>query len=264
MLKKLYAYLDVGVKLFIKQSAKMKTLKYLSIITLILISGTACKKTTPSAPDVDDIPEFVQLDQYTKKYKNGVVEVTYLPVDTTRKAGEIRDYYNFESSKMISADQVLTDKWDIAFQGRYSYSVYHNLSKTNVNQPWRNPDGIIKVSYAFVLKNFDEVNEVSTDLEFESTDQGPAMGTGADITYEKYGNAWAYDVADPEVNEFLYTIPFKNKTTIFKLNDGRYVKFQYINNYNNKPEENSVKSKRGSLSFRYFIAKKGSTDLKTK
>ena len=257
----------------------MKRSKYtFLILASIFLFAASCKENDVIDPDPEE-PEFVQVNQYTKKYKNGVVEVSFLPVDTTRSNSRMRDYLNLDSMKFMPEAQYLkTDKWHIVFRGRYSSDIYANYSQTtNFNYPWYDLSLHNDVSFTFVTQNFDNVTAVTDNMLLAhgsnpDDQQGNITGTtGSDQlsnaeNYQHYLNTevWAYETYQSETGAVLYSNPYPNKTWVLKLHDGRYAKIQFVNNYNTKPTENNAASKRGFLSFRYYVAPAGSKNLNTK
>ncbi|MCD0490511.1 HmuY family protein [Pedobacter sp. MC2016-14] len=257
----------------------MKISKYIFFASIAFaLFITSCKENDALEP-VPEEPEFVQVSQYIKKYKNGIVEVSFLPVDITRSNGRMRDYFSLDSMKFLPEDKYLkTNKWDIVFRGRYSSEVYANYSQTlNFNYPWYDLSLYNDVSFTYVIQNFDDVTSVTDNMLLAhgpnpEDQQGNITGTGGsdNLTnaenYQHYLNsvAWAYDTYNSETGDLLYSTPYANKTWVLKLHDGRYAKFQFINNYDTKPTENNANSQRGFLSFRYYIAPSGSKNLNTK
>lgn len=257
----------------------MKISKYTFFLFAgILLFAASCKENDPIEPTSEE-PEFVQVSEYIKKYKNGVVEVSYFPVDTTRSNARMRDYFSLDSMKfMPEAQYVKTNKWDITFRGRYSGQILANYSQTaNFNLQWYDLSLYNDVSYTFISKNFDNVTAVTDNMLYAhgldpQNQQGIITGTsGSDNltnaeNYQNYLNTgtWAYESYQSETGAVLYSTPYPDLTFLLKLHDGRYAKFQFINNYDTKPTENSAKSKRGFLSFRYYVAPVGSKNLNTK
>nr|WP_068891685.1 HmuY family protein [Pedobacter panaciterrae] len=235
-------------------------LKFTTLIGLIAVfSLAACKKDKSSTPEPE--PDFVQVSQYIKKYKNGVIEVSKYPVDTTRTNSMMLDYFNFEKMQFIAADKAGTKDWDIVFRGKWLQFVFPNNGTADEESPWYGNDTDGKVT-GFV-KPFDEVLVAPNDSQYGGDDPNNLTFTADNAESRNVWAFWGYTVSN-EAGQFSYAIPDANKTTVWKLDDGRHVKFQLINIYNNDPKDNSTASKRGYLSFRYFIAKSGSTDLKTK
>ena len=258
----------------------MKTSKYtFLILASILLFVASCKENDAIEPDPEE-PEFVQVNKYIKKYNNGVVEVSFLPVDTTRSNGRMRDFFSLDSMKfMPEAQYVKTNKWDIVFRGRYSADILSNYSQTiNFNLQWYDPSLYNDVSFSYVSQNFDNITAVTDNILFAhgtqpENQQGYIASTGgADNlsnaeNYQMYlndGAAWAYNTFQSETGAVLYSTPYPDKTYLLKLHDGRYAKIQFVNNYDTKPTENNANSKRGFLSFRYYVAPAGSKNLNTK
>ncbi|MBE9586192.1 HmuY family protein [Mucilaginibacter sp. JRF] len=240
----------------------MKMFKRLPIITLFILAFSACKKddaTEPKGEDKPTEPEFEQVDQYTKKYTNGMVEVTNYPIDMTRSNARLYDFYSFDEAKFTGN---LRDEppatWDIVF--RSGVLVWLNNGEVEFNQEmnWYGNDSRVLVSG--VNQSFEDVSAVSSGLNFN---EAWSVGVTNEPTQKDYLFNWAWQVSNTETGEALYFEPAADRTYIFKLTDGRYVKFQFVNCMDTKAEDNSASSKTGFLSFRYIIAKAGSTDVKT-
>lgn len=248
----------------------MKTLKILSLFALFIFAFSACNNDDNTEPEPE--PAFVQIDQYTKKHKNGVVEVSYAPVDITLGYDGEYAYYSFDKMGFIKPVDPKTDNWDIVFTSRlslnfapYAAVACHYGKASNNSIPWATGTDDFNVTGGFILKTFDELETVPTDLTYSmNTKTGILVGIAAfDDPNYLIGASGGYYVNSTETGDPLYYAKYTNKCHIVKLNDGRFVKFDFINIYNNKPEDNNKDSQKGFLSFRYFIAKAGSTDVKT-
>jgi hypothetical protein len=246
------------------QNTKPDIMK-LKITTLLLITAamtfSACKKDK-TEPEPENLgPEFVQLSEHIKKYRNGVVEVSKYPIDMTRKNSLKNDYFSFDENKFLTEDKANSKDWHIVIRGFNSLIVTNN--STVLNAPWTGNGSDVRTSG--LLRNFDEVNNVeAAALDFAGP-YSTAIGAYSyhDLPYEQVPAFWAKEQYD-ELGDFTFLKPDPNRTFIIKLNDGRYVKFQYINIYKDDVDKLSPTSEKGFLSFRYFVAKAGSTDVKTK
>ncbi len=237
----------------------MKLLRLLPFAALLILAFSACKKDDEPMPESE--PDFVQVDQYTKRYNNGVVEVSYLPVDETRSNSKKYDYYNFDKAAMVAhgGDELVGVDWHIAFYVSMAVKPNNLGDDYAWDMPWyEKTQSTIVV--AGVADDFDNVKEVPNNVDYN---QLPFYLVPALEGNKNELMVWATQVSNTETQESLYIKPIK-RTYFFKLDAGRVVKFQFINCYQNKPEENNASSKIGYLSFRYFISKANSTDVKTK
>lgn len=234
-----------------------------TILVLALSAAclTACKKD--NGEKEPEQAQFEQVSKYIKKYTTGLVEVTQLPLPDTisRRA---RSYFSFDKMDFVDASKVMTQEWDFHIRGLEASVIWPNNGVTvDEEQPWY--ENTARVNVKSIFKKFDEVNEVPSDMVFDNDKNNNVIST-AGYDREPYTLSafyWAYDAYDIDGVHTHY-IPYTNRTHIFKLTDGRYVKFQMINTYNNTPDKNSATSRKGYLSFRYIISKAGSKDLKTK
>ncbi|MFB9076125.1 HmuY family protein [Flavobacterium procerum] len=251
----------------------MKTLKIVSLFTLFVLALSACSNDDKEAAPEPE-PDFVQIDDYTKKYKNGMVEVTYAPVDITTERPALQYvYYDFDKMAFVKPADPKTEAWDITFTSRrtttfapYGVICAHNSTITDTRAPWTTGTDAFNVTGSYIPKSFDEVETVPDDLKY-SFDKaaGYITGVGAydDPSYIDT-NISGFYVNSTETGLALYYVPYANKCYIIKLNDGRLVKFEFTNIYKNKPADNNKDSEKGYLSFRYYVAKPGSKDVKTK
>lgn len=246
----------------------MKTLKKLSLFVLFIFAFSSCNNDDDKEPE----PNFVQIDEYTKKYKNGVVEVSYYKVPTKEPiAGKTYQFYNFDKMAFMDVKDPKTENWDIVFtDATVSKDIYgvincHYSKASSNNIIWATGTDAFNVTGGFILKPFDELETVPEDFTYSMSTKSAGLTGAALFDDPGYlnGSSCGYFVNDRETEKPLYMMMYTNKCHIVKLNDGRLVKFQYINSYNNKPEDNNKDSQRGYLSFRYYIAQAGSRDVKT-
>lgn len=231
--------------------------KMLFVAAVSLSLFAACKKDKTAEPTPE--PDFTEVSKYVKKYKNGAVEVTKYPMDTTNITD--RKYFNFDKMAFVDASKAKTNEWDIAFETLYALTILPNNGKANENFPWFG--NTTNVVVGGIIKPYDELTAIPDDFTF------PAKLTN--LTTAEFDNTetrkslitWANEVYNTD-GEFSHLVIWKGRSFIWKLNDGRYVKFEMINSYNNAPEKNGLKSRPGYLSFRYFVAKAGSKDVNTK
>jgi len=226
-----------------------------AFLTLCLTGAMfACKddKDTDVKP-VDEKKDSV-VNEYTTIKANGVVEINSLPVPEV----SFLDYNLFSFERMglvgVGEDSVMTKSWDLGFQGS-GIQMAPNWGGTGPNY-WDgidhfagNGSDVMAVSYADTT--FDAITSAPPESEFVHT-------VGMDVSQP---------VFNTETGEMLY-LNFP-ATTIFilKLNDGRYVKFQYVSIYKGAPEKptaENYKNDFGYWTFKYFISAKGSRDLTTK
>ena len=233
-------------------------LKRTTLICLIAAAAFgACKKDDPITPEVEVAP--VKLSEYITQYSNGVIEVRNYPIDMTRNNSVKDDYFNFDSHLFISKDKALTKEWDIAFRSINS-QVWANEG-TRLNTPWTGNGSQVRL--CGIMKNFDEVSTVvPSELNFtDGFSSTISVYPQQETPYEQLRSYWSKGVYT-ELGALDYIVPDPNRCFIIRLNDGRYVKFQYINLYDTEPLKNSSTSKKGFLSFRYFIGK--GENVKTK
>ncbi|MES2454663.1 MAG: HmuY family protein [Bacteroidota bacterium] len=233
-------------------------------LTISITALASCKKDKDPEPEVK--PDFEQVSKYIKKYNSGVIEVTQLPIPDTTDAN-IRSWtlFNFDKMEFVASSKIASGEWDFGFQGKTVSVIWANNGLTGDEESpnWEGPGRVYVKSF---FSKFDDMEKVPDGVKFEVLDNSRnVIGSAAENRqeYTQFAFYWAYNEYNID-KEFSHKVPFTNNIHVFKLTDGRYVKIQLINTYNNTPDKNSVKSRPGYLSFRYYISKAGSTDLKTK
>lgn len=237
---------------------KMNKIKStLFMLTLSMGCLMACKKDKTPEPVPE--PEFVEVSAHVKKYKNGTIVVNKLPMPDLKDIST-RGYFNFDKMAFVDAGKLKTKEWDIVFEGLYAGTVFPNNGNTEEDFPWFG--NAAKVIFSGIVKPFDEVTALPDNFVFPTGKTN--LSTAESNTEIARTNPiyWGYTTLDVD-GGFSHFGVWKGKTFLWKLDDGRVVKFELINVYNNAPEENNIKSVPGYLSFRYFIGKAGSKDLKT-
>ncbi|WPQ63142.1 hypothetical protein SIO70_32765 [Chitinophaga sancti] len=226
-----------------------------AFLTLCLTGAIfACKddKDTDVTP-VEEKKDSI-VNEYVTIKVSGVVEVNSLPVPTASTL----DYNLFSFAKMglvgAGEDSINTASWDLAFQGS-GLSMAPNWGGTAPNY-W---DGVDKFAM-----NASDVKVVGyEDTTFDKITAAPAES--------EFIHTVGMDVSQPvfntETGDLMYFNFPKTTVFVFKLNDGRYVKFQYVSIYKGAPATPTVtihQNDFGYWTFKYFISAKGSTDLTTK
>lgn len=268
-------------------------MKYTKIITsglLYILLLTSCKKDDVTQPDIkQEEQQYEVISEYVKRdKKTGIYQVINYPaVPTIYEHYYESIYWSFDEHIDKTIEKVKTNEWHISFLGVDIPTIYssHNsrvlgnngttmhIRKTNTKL-WKDNDS--KIVGILFDKSFDEITEAPEDSEFDkqlnSYDQMPVI-----IAYRDYisdpslgKDAWAFYESDPETGEIIYIPkPRKDKlTAVYRLNDGRFVKFQIQNackiTDENKLFDANEKSEPGYLTFRYFISEPGSKNLNTK
>ncbi|SEL98462.1 hypothetical protein SAMN05216436_10169 [bacterium A37T11] len=245
--------------------------RYLLALFVAVVSIQACSNDDDKLPVPEpepEEPEFLQISDHIKRYRNGVIEISNYLVDTTKSNANAYDFYSIKDTSFVTDDKnaelVKTDAWDFCFQGLWRQQLYPNNGKMQTqSRPWygNSTNALITM----VKTSFDDLTTVPSDIKFPELTDGyyPQNYVIPDVPDNNYQIYWA-SRSYTEAGDFAYFIPLIDRCYIFKLDDGRYVKFQFVNIYNNAPEENTISSKRGYVSFRYFVSEKGSLDLSTK
>jgi len=238
----------------------MKYHKIVLFAAMAMLIFNACKKDTTTPEEPEPEPKEVIVNEWVTIDKKGIVNVKDLKIGSTRR---IYIFFSLDSMKIVEASEALTNKWDLAFFNANAAVIYPNLgTTTDVDAPHYGGSG--KVLAAFVAKPFDEVTAPPAADQFDQTGR---LGTYIKERIAEEAAHWGYWVYS-ENGTGLYTVPYSNKTMVFKLGDGRYAKFQYQSNYKGglltPTLADYIPANLGYANFRYYISKKGSTDLTTK
>lgn len=240
-------------------------IKYTFLIVLAAVIF-ACKDknndvTPEPKPDEDTTPVVVTpkdsvIDTYTTLKANGVIEVKDLPALKGTDANYAEySLYSFEKMKLVGVgeDSMRTAGWNLAFSNATGIDVMINWGGTApyywdvLDQVAGNPSDIKTISFR--------------DTTFDAVTTAPL----AVDTLHQYALTMGEEVMNTETG-LLDHYKFVNSVVVFKLNDGRYMKFQYISYYKGAPANPTAQDHRdnkGYWSFRYYIAKEGSKDLST-
>lgn len=226
-----------------------------AFLTLCLTGAIfACKDDKDTAVTPVDEKKDSIVNEYVTIKANGVVEINSLPIPAT----SFMNYNLFSFEKMglvgVGEDSIRTASWDLGFMGS-GLTMAPNWGGTAPDY-W---DGVDKFAM-----NPSDVSVVGyEDTTFDAITAAPPVS--------KFVHTLAMSVQQPVYNSETgdleyFTFP-KRTVFVFKLNDGRYVKFQYVSYYKGAPETPTAeiyKNDSGYWTFKYFISAKGSTDLTTK
>jgi|GEM_PF-826645 len=250
---------------------QMKTRKSLfNYLYVALCAGLlfgACSKDDDQTPPEEPKEAFTIINEYTKQDTNGVVYVTNYPIDQTAVLDDAAQslsgytYFDFNTNQFVPIDQVISPTaWDIAFKGKDGGDIYFNGFGMNNNFYENPPNGDVRVAY--LRGDFDELTEVPEESAF--THRYYILRN--DEAYaSQYFQTWA--ITEGTATEVTNAIPIENNLYVFKLTDGRYVKFKMISNYKGgttEPTEDDYKNNQGYLTFKYYVSEEGSIDLTTK
>ncbi|WP_440134531.1 HmuY family protein [Chitinophaga sancti] len=228
--------------------------KYAFLMLCLTGAFFACKDDK----DTDVKPEEEKKDSIVNEYVtikvNGVVEIKSMPVPVA----SFFNYNLFSFSKMglvgAGEDSVNTAAWDVGFQGA-GLTTSPNWGGTAPGY-W---DGVDKFAM-----NPSDVSVVGyEDTTFDAIKAAPP----ATAFMHTLAMSPQTPVYNTETGELAYFDFPKRRVFVFKLNDGRYVKFQYVSYYKGAPETPTAEiyqKDAGYWTFKYFISAKGSTDLSTK
>ena len=190
---------------------------------------------------------YVFLDE-----KYGVVYVVNWPAGATH-GSLFADavYFNLDARDTVPRAQVLAgtnDNWHINFNNIYNSTI----SVNNDNSSFES--GMIRT----IATPFDELDQVPP------IPAGLGKTTDLELAMGNTGGSWGYYIMESHILE-----PYRSKTNIIYLKDGRRVKFQLQNLYYGNPEPGTVKDKyeypAPFFNFKYFIQQTpGNSNLKTR
>ncbi|QES89697.1 HmuY family protein [Rhizosphaericola mali] len=151
-----------------------------------------------------------------------------------------------DSSKYLSSDTA----WDIAFTAQYNSTVQPN-NGSYATSPANGNSG----TFIIMTENtpFDQITTAPTDAEMTS-DAMTSVGWD-----QGDGQGWFYYSLDNHI-----CVAVTNRTFIFKTSQGLYGKVEFISIYKNHPAVvTDLYWPSPYLTFRYYIQKDGSKNLRT-
>lgn len=235
---------------------------------ITFMSGACSKNDAPTIveEEEEEKEEFTIINEYTKQDTNGVIYVTDYPLDQAMISDdalsyEAYTYFDFNTHAFVSINkaQSPTD-WDIAFLGKEGSNIFMNGFSFNNN--FEDPlEGDNRVAY--LRGDFDATVTVPEEDAF--THRFSLQVNTAASAAETF-NIWAIGDYSAEIGTLNIT-PIPEHLAVYKLTDGHYVKFKMISIYQGaltNPTEEDYKTKRGFISFKYYITEEGSRDLTTK
>jgi len=258
-------YLFINLSRLTTMTTKKNLLAYLFAGLFITCITGACSKNDAPAPEEEEKEEFTIINEYTKQDTNGVVYVTDYPLDQAAIT-EIHTYtdftyFDFNSNAFVSIDKAKSPTdWDIAFKGKDGSNIFMNGFA--FNNHFEDPlEGDNRVAY--LRGDFDAIETVPEESVF--THRYSLQVNTAALAAEQY-NIWAVSENSND-NDLITFTPIPEHLAVYKLTDGRYVKFKMISIYKGAlttPTPQDYQTKRGFISFKYCITEEGSTDLTTK
>ena len=229
-------------------------LKYPLFALLLTGMFYACKDDDKDVAPTPEEPKDSVVNEYVTITAKGVVSINSLPY--TPATSLKYNLFSFDSMALVGKgeDSINTASWDIAFRGA-GFIYAPNFGGT----PPDYSDAITKFA-----GNPSDISIITySDTTFDAITSAPPASSfihslGVDVTQPVYDN---------ETGNLKYFDFPKGIVAVLKLNDGRYVKFQYVSLYKNAPDtvtSEIYQNDRGYFTFKYFISRKGSTDLTTK
>lgn len=175
---------------------------------------------------------------YDEKYK--VVYVVDWPGDqatTASQGGHRPFYFNFDTRDTVAVADALagTKPWHVKH-----YDIYNAYMFTDAVTPAGQP-GLGKVRV--VRTPFDELDEALATPMIRNTVE---IEMDEFVTTDGWGT---YRLSDHILR------PYKDRTIIFQLKDGRYVKYQLVNLYRSNPKvvNDKYEFQAPFYNFRYYI-----------
>lgn len=214
------------------------------ILMLAVCIGLCCSCTKNS--DGTDTPD------------NASIWIKDLPGDTAARmsgggsASFKTLYFNLDSGKAVTISEAdkATTKWDLAFTGPYNSEVYVNYGGYEYNPGYGGPG---KGAVVQIEKPYAQVNNAPSDAEFSKS-------LLTKIGWESGSNGgWFFYSMDNHI-----AVPIKNRTFTIRTASGKYAKLELLNVYKgNPPVVTDLYWPAPYLTFRYFIQKDGSSNLRT-
>lgn len=250
-------------------TTKKNLLAYLFTGLFITCITGACSKSDAPVPEEEEKEEFTIINAYTKQDTNGVVYVTDYPLNPALISDDnfsydAYTYFDFNTHAFVSVDKAKSPTdWDIAFNGKDGSEIFTN--GFTFNNRFEDPlegDNYI----AYLRGDFDTFSTVPQESEFTHR-WLLRKGTADEIKNSSIPNQYWATLDLSEQLGTLNVTPIADQLAVYKLTDGRYVKFKMISIYKGaltNPTQDDYKTNRGYISFKYYITEEGSTDLTTK
>lgn len=219
------------------------------------MTASACSKSNPG-------PDKGMLDGISTVIHDLAGDVD-ASVGSSGPGKEKRDFHTFlfrlSDQRQIwlknaadSAEYLPRTDWDLAFSNFYNSTVYVNDGSRH-DLPWSGNDSRHKI--LLVNRPYDLVDSAPSDAEF---DHSTLSGVGM-ITDRNSPGWYNYNIT----THLVQVVP--DRTYVLRLSDGKYAKLQFINVYKgNPPAVTDLNWPAPYFTFRYFVQKDGSKNLKTK
>ena len=199
----------------------MKTIKFLSLVTLTLILAS-CNK--------DDDNNSTQLELEFKTISN-----LYAPQSGGQGEPVSGPFTKFD----FASGQTTTSEtdWDIAFRGT-SIIVNGGTSLETVDEPDRTGEASVYITNG----TLESITTVETSLLSQDLATGYAIPSGS-------GNGW-YTYAGPPTH---LIIPIPGKILVFKTRDNHYAKVEILSYYKDAPTNpDALEDETPYYTFNYF------------
>ncbi|MCX7798101.1 MAG: HmuY family protein [Melioribacter sp.] len=190
--------------------------KHILFYIMLIVFVISCKESNTTEPE--DTPSQTK-----------VTLVKDLPAN-----GPGLTYFRFSDSTIVTGEDTLTNKWDIAFR---KTTIYTN---SGVKGPGKGG--------AIVLTNTDfyELSEAPAEGYKIEENNTPAIPTGS-------GKGWY------NYNSQTHIItPIPGVVLVIRTAEGKYAKMQIISYYKGAPENPSATNISGYYTFKYVYQKNGS------
>lgn len=198
----------------------MKTLKFLPLITLMLVAFTSCS-------DDDSLPGLLDVEAETvtnlfAPQEGGIDPMTGQPIPIS---GEFTKF-DFETGTVTTSET----EWDIAFRAT-TIIVNGGVSQGSTDEPERTGNAA-----AYIAENtLDEVTEVNTSLFQQDSQTALAIPNSSEMGWYLYGGP--PNPSNPASN-LITALP--GRILVFRTRDGRYAKVDILSYYRDNPADSEL------------------------
>lgn len=198
----------------------MKTLKFLPLLTLMLLAFASCSDDD-SSPVLLDVEAETVTNLFAPQ-EGGVDPMTGQPIPIS---GEFTKF-DFETGTVTTSDT----EWDIAFRAT-TIIVNGGVSQGSTDEPERTGNAGV-----YIAENtLDGVIEVDTALFNQDSQASLAIPNSSEMGWYLYGGP--PNPANPASN-LITALP--GRILVFRTRDGRYAKVDILSYYRDNPTSSEL------------------------
>ncbi len=231
--------------------SRSKTIKIFSLLMLTAGVLSSCKKD--KEPVVEESKNYYKLE----RVENLAPAVT----------GAKTMYFNLETKNEVTAEQVKSTSWDLAFGG---FSVSYMSGNNGADPVNYGGGGSGKGGIIVLEKAFEDVIDVPADADFKTgvnligMDKEGARATETGwYLYDELGTIRGD--GSPMKKHVVHAMP-ESRTVVVRTANGDYAKIKMISCYKDAftPDQWFINTPQMFITFEYVVVPKGSTKFQIK